>query len=455
MMNMSKHLCILSFLFLLAQQVTAQGWTPSFEKFTLKNGLDVILHRDTTLPIISISMAYRAGSSADPPGKTGLAQIAGEHLLFGTAKVPREKLLEFRNDNNAVIQAQTGVDWVNLSTTVAMNLLEAAIMIEADRLEHLDAVVTNESVASVIKRLRDEHASRSNKPLGTLNQQIYRELYGDRHPYRHSTIGDLAHLDSIQANDVKTFVRRNYVPANASLTLSGNFKPSAARDLVEKYFAKIAPGRGKQWTRIEEVFTPIGLGGFILEDNIRVNQVMMIFPTVLAGNTDEAPLRLLAQVLSGSKEAVLNRNLPKKFPSILSIESSQSSQELAGSFWITVTCKMETPLQPVYDEVMRIIAAIAESGVPEDDLLSAKNHASMAFYTPLENFYGFGGRGDLLNLGNLLSGSPLFSVTQFNATLATGSPSIQRVAATYLTKNNQLVVSVLPAGKTPQAVSFD
>lgn len=439
---------------LLTGTLTAQNWAPKFEKFTLKNGLDVILHRDTTLPLISVSMAYRAGSSADKPGKTGIAQIAGEHLMLGSRKVPREKLLEFRTKYNATIQAQTGVDWVNLSTTMPMNFLEAAIMIEADRLESIDDALTAESVGAAIKRLREEHAARKQKPLGSLNPKIFQELYDERHPYRHVTIGDADDLDSIGLADVRAFVRRNYHPGNASLTIGGNFSLSAARNYVEKYFGRIQGSRGAQRWKTDAVFTPIGQGGFILEDNIRYNQLMLVFPTVAAGHPDEPALRLLAQVLAGSNEAVLRRNLPKQNPNIISVEASQSSQELTGTFWLTITCKMDAQLQPVYDDVMRIVGAIADGGVPEDDLVSARNHMSMAFFTPMESFYGFGGRCDLLNLGNLLAGSPLFNFNQFHASIAAGSPSLQRAAGSYLTQNNQLVISILPAGKSPQAVKL-
>jgi zinc protease len=454
-MNTRNLSAVIGVALLLTGTLTAQNWAPKFEKFTLKNGLDVILHRDTTLPLISVSIAYRAGSSADKPGKTGIAQIAGEHLMLGTRKVPREKLLEFRSKYNAMIQAQTGVDWVNLSTTMPMNYLEAAIMIEADRLESIDDAVTNESVAAAIKRLREEHAARARKALGALNPKIFQELYDERHPYRHVTIGDADDLDSIGLSDVRAFVRRNYQPGNASLTIGGNFELSAARNYVEKYFGKIQGNRGAQKWKADAVFAPIGQGGFILEDNIRYNQLMLVFPTAPAGHPDESALRLLAQVLAGSNEAVLRRNLPKQNPNIVSVEASQSSQELTGTFWLTITCKMEAPLQPVYDDVMRIVEALAGSGVPEDDLLSARNHLSMTFFTPMETFYGFGGRCDLLNLGNLMSGSPLFSFNQFHAALAAGSPSLQRAAGTYLTRNNQLVISILPAGKSGQAVKLD
>jgi zinc protease len=454
-MTITKHLIFLFLSVLLSVTGYGQDWKPDFEKFTLKNGLEVVLHRDTTLPLITLSMAYRAGSSTDTPGKTGIAQIAGEHLLLGTKKVPHDKLMQLRDEHNMAMQAQTGVDWVNLTTTAPMNMLESVIMIEADRLEQLYSNVTRESVANAVARLREEHTARKTKPLGILTQGIFKEIYGERHPYRHVTIGYEEHLDSIQWSDVRGFVRRNYNPANASLTVGGFFDAREVRTLLERYFGKIEAGQRRQWSQPPGAFSPIGQGGFIFEDNLRYNQLILVFPTIPLDHPDDAALRLLAQALAGSKEAILTRNLPTQNPTILSVEASQSSQEMTGTFWITVTCKMEARLQPVYDDVMRILGNISSSGIPEDDLVSARNHAAMRFYAPLESFYGFGGRCDILNLGNLLGGSPLFSINQFEATLAATSASLQRVATRYLTAENQLIVSVLPAGKSVQAVQLD
>ena len=188
-MNIRIRTSLLLVLLLAASSTHAQNWTPAFDKFTLSNGLEVILHRDSTQPLVSVHAAYRAGSAVDPRGKTGLAHIAGEMLMMGTKRVPRTELLALHKDHNAAIQAQTGVDWVNLATTVPMNLLETAIMIEADRMLNAEHAVTKENFENITKRMRDLTEKRGKEVLGTLTQAIYNENYNEKHPYRHIKIG--------------------------------------------------------------------------------------------------------------------------------------------------------------------------------------------------------------------------------------------------------------------------
>ncbi|MBE0644773.1 MAG: insulinase family protein [Bacteroidetes bacterium] len=433
---------------------SAQDYTPQFEKFTLRNGLSVVLHRDTTLPLISLNMAYHAGSAIDPEGRTGLANIAGEMLLLGTKKVPREELLRLRNEEHASISALTTVDWVGIASVFPMNRLETAIMIEADRMEHSVDAFTREQWEGMVAGLKKEHARRAKQALGTLTQQVFHELYADGHPYRHNSIGEISDVDSIRFDDVTTFSRRYHVPANAYLTIGGNFNPTKARALVEKYFSKISAGQPAGWANIPDSFVPLGQGAFIVEDRIGFNQLHLVFPTVRAGHPDEPILKLIAKLLTGSEHALLYSNLVKVNPLVHSVEVSQSSNELTGTLWITITCKLETHLTTVYTQVMRILDALASEGVSDDELTAARNQSAMEFYTPLETFYGFGGRCDVLNLGNLLGDSPLFSFALQQNQLQATSASVRRATGTYLSTGNQLVVSVVPIGKADFAVSI-
>ena len=446
---------IILFILIGTTHASAQSlWMPEYDKFTLANDLDVILHRDTTVSLVSVHMAYRAGSSFDPAGKTGTARIAWELLLQGSKEVPRSDVLAFRDEYNATIQAHTSVDWVAVSSTMPMNLLEAAIMIEANRMRYADEAVKAETVDAVKEALRNVHLERRQSELGTLTQQIYNETYAERHPYRHMTIGMLEHLDSIGVNDVRAFIRRYYVPANASLTISGNFDAMQARTLVERYFSTIPSGQVVRWGGIDDSYSPIGMGGFIREDNIAFNRIILVFPTVRTTHTDEPVLRLLASLLTGSPDALLNRVLLNENPLVRSVEASQSSQELTGTFWITVTCNMDVQLQPIYEQLRRALESMANETIPDYDLIAAKNSAAMNFYTPLEQFDGFSGRSAMLNIGNLLTTDPLFTFNQFTAMQNVSGSVLSRIASRYLDSENQLVVSVVPFRKSSQAVTF-
>ncbi|MFZ1728779.1 MAG: insulinase family protein [Bacteroidota bacterium] len=433
----------------------AQDYQPKFEKFTLRNGLTVVLHRDTSLALVSLNMAYHAGSALDPDGRTGLANIAGEMLLLGTKKVPREELLRLRNEDHVSISALTTVDWVGIASVFPMQMLDKAVMIEADRMENSAKAFSNERFTGMIENLKKEHDRRGKQPLGTLTQQIYNELYSDGHPYRHTTIGESTTVDSISFNDVKSFSDRYHVPSNAYLTIGGNFDPAQARKFLDKYFAGVAAGQPAGWSNIPNGFTPIGQGAFVIEDRVSYNQLHIIFPTVRAGHPDEPVLKLMAKILNGSENALLYSNLVKVNPMVHSVEVAQTSNELTGTFWITVNCKLETRLTTVFSQVMRVLEAISADGATEDELTTARNQSAMEFFTSIETYYGFGGLCDIMNLGNLYADSPLYSFALLQNQQQANSASFRSVVSKYLTIGNQLVVSVVPIGKADFAVSVE
>jgi zinc protease len=433
----------------------AQDYKPGFEEFKLRNGLKVVLYRDTSLALVSLNMAYHAGSALDPAGRSGLANLAGETLLLGTETFPRAELLRLRNEEKVSITALTTVDWVGVASVFPMDMLDTAMMIEADRMENSAAAFNDAQCTNMIKALKKEHDRRKKQVLGTLTQQIFTEIYAKGHPYRHSTIGEVIDVDSLSFDEIKRFSSRYHVPSNAFLTIGGNFDPARARRLVEKYFSGIAAGQSVKWKNLSDKFTPIGQGAFIQEDRVSFNQLHLVFPTVRAGHPDEPVLKLMAKLLNGSENALLYTNIVKVNPLVHSIEVAQTSNELAGTFWITVNCKLETRLNEIYKLVMRLLDAVATDGVNEVELTSARNQAAMEFYTPLETYYGFGGLCDVLNLGNLIGSTPMFSFNILQTQQQVTSASFRRAAAKYLTADNQLVVSVVLNGKTDFAVAVE
>lgn len=457
-MNTATRLVLLLFLGIastIAPPVTAQPYIPKFEKFTLRNGLHVVLHRDTTLPLISLHMTYHAGSSVDPAGRTGVANIAGEMLLLGTKKVPREELMRLRSEERVSISAMTTVDWFGINSVFPMHLLEKAIEIESDRMQHAAAAFARERFDAIITTLRKEHEKRETQAFGTLTQQIYHELYAENHPYRHISIGERNHLDSIRFSDVRAFSERYHVPANGYLTLAGNFDPATARKLIERQFSGIRGGEAVGWKNIPDVFAPIGQGAFIREDRHGHNQLHLVFPTVRVGHPDEPVLRLIARLLTGSENALLNLNLLRGNPLVHSVEVHQTSNELTGTFWITVNCTVETKLSDVFGQVASLLADLAIRGASDAELLAARNQAAMEFLSPLELVHGFGGRGDVLNLGNLYGANPAFHFIQLENLRDVTSASVKRVATQYLSASNQFIVSVVPFGKAEFGVDLE
>lgn len=444
---------VLALVLTLSSTISAQEYVPQFENLTLSNGLQVTLHHDSTVSFVTLNMSYRAGSSRDPKGKTGVANIAGEALLTGTEAYPREELLRLRTEGDVSIRAQTTVDWCSIASVFPAGQLELALAIEADRMSNATSTATVEVFDAIVAVIKREHERRARKPLATLMQQIYDELYGEDHPYRHATLGYSADLEKLKVGDVRDFLKRYMTPSNACLTIGGNFDPAKMASLVSTAFERIPAGVMSRWQSLPDEFTPYGQAAFNREDRIDFNQLHLIFPTVRIGHADDPALKVLATLLNGSQNSLLRKNIVDANPLIINAEVYQSAQEIGGHFWISIAVKPDMRLQSIYTQVMQLLTSVAEEGVTEEDVLAARNHVAMDFYTPLEALYGFGGRSDLLNLGMLYADNPLFHFDLYHLQQGVTSADLRRMAARYLTSGNQLIVSCIPMGKTEYAVT--
>jgi zinc protease len=446
-------LTILFFCCTLWTPIAAQEYTPKFESFILANGLKITLHHDSTVSFVTLNMSYRAGSSRDPKGKSGIANISGETLLTGTRNFPREELIRLRTENDVSIRAQSTVDWFSIASVFPADMLEHALMIEGERLEDPESSLSVEVFNSITSALQREHERRAKKPLATLTQQIYHELYAEDHPYRHSTIGEAGELAKLTIEDVRTFMTRYFSASNACLTIGGKFETSKVKTLISKYFDKIPAGVISRWKSRSDEFKNFGQAAFVREDRLEFNQLHLVFPTVRYGHTDDASLIILAKLMNGSQHGLLREAIVNVNPAVVNAEVYQSSQEIGGNFWISVTVKPEMRLQVLYDQIMNLLASLAKGGVAEKDVLAARNQSAIDFYSPLEAIYGFGGRCDLLNLGMLYGDDPLYCFDLFNQQQSITASELRRIAARYLNHDNVLVVSCVPMGKTDFAVN--
>src|SRR4051812_5200400 len=208
------------------------------ERYTLPNGLVVVLHEDHRLPNVVVDLTFRVGSKDEKPGRTGFAHLF-EHLMFmGTKNVPNGTFDSILEGAGGYDNASTNEDYTNYFDSGPSNLLETFLWLEADRLMSLPDDMTKAKVdlqRDVVKNERRQ--SYENRPYGRAELEMPDKLFPSTHPYHHPVIGSHADLDAASVADVKAFFRQFYVPSNASLVISGDFSSADAKKLVEKYFA--------------------------------------------------------------------------------------------------------------------------------------------------------------------------------------------------------------------------
>ncbi len=211
----------------------------NFERFTLDNGLRVLVHQDTSTPMAVVNVLYDVGAKDEDPNRTGFAHLF-EHLMFGgSINIPvyDEPLQMAGGENNAY----TTNDLTNYYIQLPAENLETAFWLESDRMLSLGFSENSLEVQrKVVMEEFKEHYL--NKPYGDVWLRL-RDLAFDVHPYKWMTIGkELSHIENAKLQDVKNFFFKHYRPVNAILVVAGNVTTEKVRELAEKWFGPIESG---------------------------------------------------------------------------------------------------------------------------------------------------------------------------------------------------------------------
>src|SRR6516162_1123681 len=213
-----------------------------FSKLTLANGLDIILRRQPTLPLVASNLWYHVGSKNEERNQRGFAHLF-EHLMFeGSEHYPGD-FFKHLQKLGASINGSTSSDRTNYFVDIAAAHLEIVLAMESDRMAHLVPVIDAEKLRIQKDVVKNEYRQNyANRPYGMVWPLLAEALYPPQHPYSWLTIGVMEDVEAATREDVESFFRRYYVPANASLCLAGDIEEGRALELAERYFGPIAGG---------------------------------------------------------------------------------------------------------------------------------------------------------------------------------------------------------------------
>lgn len=212
----------------------------NFSRFSLANGLRVIVHEDRTTPLVVVDLLYDVGARDEDPEHTGFAHLF-EHLMFGgSINIPvyDDPLQVAGGENNAY----TTNDFTNYYNRLPAENIETAFWLESDRMLSL---AFGEQSLNVQKKVVSEEFKEHyiNQPYGDA-WHLLRDLAYKVHPYRWMTIGkDLTHIEKVELQEVRQFFAKHYTPTNAILSVAGNITEQRVRELAEEWFGEIPPGK--------------------------------------------------------------------------------------------------------------------------------------------------------------------------------------------------------------------
>ncbi|PKB84159.1 MAG: hypothetical protein BZY88_00705 [SAR202 cluster bacterium Io17-Chloro-G9] len=426
----------------------------SFEKVTLSNGLDVILHQDHSIPLVAVNVWYHVGSKDEEMGRTGFAHLF-EHLMFEGSKHHNSSHFEPLQKAGANLNGSTTPDRTNYWEDVPSNYLELALWLEADRMGFLLDALDQQRFdvqRDVVKNERRQ--SYENRPYGMASWHIQEALFPMPHPYHWMTIGSQEDLDAATLEDTKNFFRRFYAASNSSLAIAGDFQREEAMDLVNRYFGDLPPGPALP--RKGRHDSPLaGRVELEMRDRVSLPRVYMSWPTPAAFHADDVPLELLQAVLSDGISSRLHRELVYKQQIAQSVDIRYHAGEIAGQFQVVVTAAAGEDLAKVEAAADAELARLRQEPPTDEEIASVKNRIEASHYRQLAHIGGFGGRADQLNHFNTLAVDPDLINTSLDQYMAVNRDEIVRVAES-LFDGPQVRMRVLPEkALSPSIVTVD
>ncbi|MGH9670629.1 MAG: M16 family metallopeptidase [Terriglobales bacterium] len=375
--------------------------TLHFEKYKLKNGLDVILSEDHRLPMVAVNLWYHVGPANERPGRTGFAHLF-EHMMFqGSRHVGDDqhfKLLEGAGASD--INGTTDFDRTNYFETLPSNQLELALWLESDRMGYLLDTLAQAKLTNQIDVVRNERRQGvENPPYGLVEEGLFHALYPKGHPYYASVIGSHADIEAAQLADVREFFRQYYAANNASLAIVGDFDRAQAKALVEKYFGSIPAGPAVE--PITATTPPITAERRLtVADKVELPRLYMGWITSPIYKPGDAELDLLARILGEGKSSRLYKRLVYQDQIAQDVTTTQYSLILGSAFYIQATAKPGVKLEQIEKAIDEELEKLRRDGPTLAEVQAARNVIESRIISRLETLGGFGGVADRLNQYN-------------------------------------------------------
>ncbi|QEH40077.1 insulinase family protein [Chitinophaga sp. XS-30] len=399
-----------------------------FNRFTLANGLRVIVHEDNTTPMAVVNVLYDVGARDEDPAQTGFAHLF-EHLMFGgSVNIPEydEPLQMAGGENNAY----TTNDLTNYYVELPAENLETAFWLESDRM--LSLAFSEKSLDVQRKVVCEEFKEHYiNKPYGDVWHKM-RELAYSRHPYRWMTIGkELSHIEDAKLDDVKAFFFRHYRPVNAILSVAGKVTTAQVKALAEKWFGDIPSG--EKYVRNLPV-EPAQTAPHLLEISNKVPLDALYKTYHIYPRKDQRyyTADLISDILSGGGSSRLHQALVKEKKLFSYIDCAHFGSLDAGLLSIEGKLVKGVKMKDAEKGIQEELEKLQQQIIPERELQKVKNR--------VESMLAFEDMGLLSRANNLayyeLMGDAGFMNKEFEHYERVTTADIHQEAQTIFSEKN-------------------
>jgi len=421
-----------------------------FEKYTLANGMKVILSQDQSVPVVTVYMLYNVGSRSEEKGRTGFAHLF-EHMMFqGSANAPKGVHFKTVEANGGSLNGSTHPDYTDYFEALPSNKLAVGLWLESDRMRSL--AITAPNLANQKEAVKEERRlSFDNRPYNTAIIDTWPQLAFRNWQSSHSLIGSFEDLNAASVSDVAKFFKTYYAPNNAILSIAGDIRIPEAKKLIEAYFGDIPaqPQPPRPDLSEPEQITP---RNEVYKDPLAgVPAVVIGWPGPPRRSADYNALVMVDALLTGGDSSRFALDLVKGKKSVLSYEAnpgwpfaSASDYKDPALYAMNLLYNPKFSGKEIVAQVQDEIARIQNEGVDIKELERARTFLRASRIKELQSTLT---RATLLAQYEMFDGKPELITSELDTFLAVTPEQIQAVVKKYLVPERRMVLEIVPAPK--------
>jgi zinc protease len=416
-----------------------------YDTFKLANGLTVLVHTDRKTPIVGVTTYYRVGSKNEPQGKTGFAHLY-EHLFFGGSANAPSYDIPLESAGSTPTNASTSYDRTNYVEVVPTGALDLALFLESDRMGHLLPAVTQDKLDKQRGVVENEKRGNDNQPYGLFYYALSDALFPVGHPYRHTTIGSMADIDSATLDDVRGWFRNNYAPGNVVLALTGDIDVATAKAKVQKWFGDIPGGPAVH----PVVAGPVTLAAPVhldITDRVPVLKLTRNWSGPGLNAPDMPALQIGLDILGGLSSSRLDNALVRDEKIAVDVGAEVESLEQVSLLMVSMDVKPGVDRALAEKHLDDVIARLVSDGPTEDELHRAVTSTLSSQIDGLQEVGSFQGKGATLAEGQLYSGDPAKYKKDLDAMAALTPADVRAALQKWLTRP-VVAIAVVPGART-------
>lgn len=423
-----------------------------YEKYTLPNGLEVILREDHRLPLVAVDLWYHVGPVNEKAGRTGFAHLF-EHMMFqGSEHVGEKAHFKYLEGAGATgINGTTNYDRTNYFETVPSNQLDLALWLESDRMGFLLETLDRTKLTNQRDVVRNERRQGEGTPYDVADEAVLHQLFPKTHPYYGNVIGSHADIEAARLLDVRDFFHQYYTPNNASIAIVGDFDAATIKEKVAKFFEPIPKGPPVEKVNVE---TPAITSErrITVTDTVQLPRLTVAWLSPEAYKPGDADADLFLNILGGGKVSRLYQKLVYADQVAQTVECINNPLMVTSFAQCDILARPGVKLEDLETAFDKEVEALRTDGPTQAELDRARNKLLSGQIQGLQRLGGFGGVADMMNRYNQYLHDPGYlpkDIARYEA-LTTGS--VKQIGQQVFGKNQRVVVYCVPGKKVTEDV---